>query len=135
MEHFPVVVEFPVRWGEIDALGHVNNTVYFQWFESARIAFFGRTEFPTTLADHVSPILAQTECEFLRPVTFPADVSIGTRVSRVGNTSLTMEYLVQLADGTAVARGKAVVVLVDTTTGTPQPLPESVKTAIAALDH
>ena len=60
MEHFPVVVEFPVRWGEIDALGHVNNTVYFQWFESARIAFFGRTEFPTTLADHVSPILAQT---------------------------------------------------------------------------
>ena len=135
MENFPVVVEFPVRWGEIDALGHVNNTVYFQWFESARIAFFGRTEFPTTLADHVSPILAQTECEFLRPVTFPSDVSIGTRVSRVGNTSLTMEYLVQLVDGTDVARGKAVVVLVDTRSGKPQPLPESVKTAVAALDH
>jgi len=135
MENFPVVVEFPVRWGEIDALGHVNNTVYFQWFESARIAFFGRTEFPTTLADHVSPILAQTECEFLRPVTFPSDVSIGTRVSRVGNTSLTMEYLVQLADGTDVARGGAVVVLVDTRSGKPQPLPESVKSAVAALDH
>jgi acyl-CoA thioester hydrolase len=135
MENFPVVVEFPLRWGEIDALGHVNNTVYFQWFESARIAFFGRTEFPTTLADHVSPILAQTECEFLRPVTFPSDVSIGTRVSRVGNTSLTMEYLVQLADGTDVARGKAVVVLVDTRIGKPQPLPDSVKTAVAALDH
>lgn len=130
-----MVVEFPVRWGELDALGHVNNAVFFQWFESARIAFFERMGFPTEPDGELSPVLAQTECEFLQPVLFPADIKIGTRVAELGRTSLVMQYLVELGDGTPAARGKAVVVLVNLRTGKPSPIPEAARERIAGFQE
>ena len=133
MNGYPVVVEFPVRWGEMDALGHVNNTVFFRWFESARIAFFAETGFPAAPDGELSPVLAHTECEFLHPIVFPADVRIGARVGRIGSSSLQMDYLVESVDGQPAARGKAVVVLVDGRTGKSSPIPDVVRQRIAAL--
>ena len=65
---FPVLVMFPVHWGEMDALGHVNNARYFTWFESARIALFGQIGvLATREATGIGPILATTTCDFLGP--------------------------------------------------------------------
>jgi acyl-CoA thioester hydrolase len=133
----PVSVSIPVQWGDMDALGHVNNARFFTWFESARMALLPRIGVATT-PSAVGPILATTTCDFLRPVVYPATVRVGVRVSRIGETSIGLEYEVTDAapsEGTATvyARGTSVVVLVDYGTMQKVRVPDAVRAAIAAL--
>jgi acyl-CoA thioester hydrolase len=115
MESFAVTVSCPIQWGEMDALGHVNNARFFTWFESARIALFSRVGILADRPREVGPILATTSCDFIRPVTYPGTVVVGARVAKVGRTSIAMEYAVWLADEPDLpcARGSSVAVLVD----------------------
>jgi acyl-CoA thioester hydrolase len=130
-----IVIEIPVQWGDMDALGHVNNARFFTWFESARIAMFEKVGVLAKARTPVGPILATTTCDFLRPVVFPTTVRVTVRVSRVGETSLTMEYEVADTQGPAglCARGTSVAVLVDYTTMNKVRVPDDVRAAIAAL--
>src|SRR5947209_15630375 len=91
LEGFPVVLTVAVQWGDQDAFGHVNNTVYFRWFESARIAYCARLGLSGSRAA-IGPILASITCHYRRQLTFPDTVRIGARVTRIGRTSLTMEH-------------------------------------------
>jgi len=74
---FPIVVQFPVAWGEMDALGHVNNITYFRYFESARVAYLTKINFidPET-NDGIAAILASTQCDFRKALAYPDTVSI-----------------------------------------------------------
>lgn len=133
---YPVLVTFPVHWGEMDALGHVNNARYFTWFESARIALFGRIGvLATREATGIGPILATTTCDFLRPVTFPSTVVVGVRVSKVGRTSIAMEYAawIEGEPDEPVARGSSVAVMLDYTTSQKVDVPAGVRGRIDAL--
>ena len=132
---YPVQCSFPAHWGEMDALGHINNIRYFAWFETARIAFFRRVGIVADRPTSTGPILATTTCDFLRPVSYPADIIVGARVPRVGNTSFVMEYGVALAGAPdeLVARGSGVIVLVDYATGDKRRVPDDVRAAVAAL--
>jgi acyl-CoA thioester hydrolase len=90
---FPVVIEIPVAWGEMDAFQHVNNIVYFRYFESARIAYFERLDFMTVMEQTgVGPILAEASCRYRKPLTYPDTVSVGVRVSEVGQDRFVMQY-------------------------------------------
>lgn len=92
---YPVVVEVPVAWGEMDAYGHVNNIVYFRYFETARIAYFEKLEYPDFVdRNPLGPILASTSCRFRAPLAFPDHVSIGARVARVNADRFVMFYAV-----------------------------------------
>jgi len=130
-----VTVTIEVQWGEMDALGHVNNARFFTWFESARIALFQRIGVATSGPFEIGPILATTTCDFLRPVVFPATLSIHVKVARVGETSIAMEYEVADAAPPAVvyARGSSVAVLVDYRTMKKVRVPDDVRTAVQAL--
>ncbi len=78
LAEFPVVITLPVQWGDQDAFGHVNNTVYFRWFESARIAYFERIGLSHVLdVEPIAPILASISCDYRRPITFPDTVQVG----------------------------------------------------------
>jgi acyl-CoA thioester hydrolase len=131
---YPVTIAFPIHWGDMDALGHVNNGRYFRWFESARIACFQRIGVSTS-GRGVGPILASTSCDFLRPLVYPADVVVGARIVRVGETSMTIEYGLWRAGAEEElhARGTSVVVLVNYETGDKVRVPEEVRQAIAML--
>ena len=136
-ERWPVSVEVPVAWGDMDAFGHVNNTVYFRWFESARIAYFERVGLNARMkAAQVGPILARTSCDFLRPLTFPDTVLAEAGVARLGTTSFVMRYRVRSrAHGLAeAARGEGVVVLFDYARGAKLPLDPPLRQAIEALE-
>ncbi len=92
---FPVIVKTPVAWGEMDAFGHINNIVYFRYFESARIAYFERLEMPEFIGRNpIGPILAETACRFRAPLSYPDTVSIGARVASVGEDRFVMSYAV-----------------------------------------
>src|SRR5712691_11634259 len=94
-----VTVEIPVAWGDMDAFGHVNNTIYFKWFESARIAYFEKIGLNERMRRaHRGPILARTSCDFEKPLTFPDTVRASARVVRLGTTSFLMEYRVTSAN-------------------------------------
>lgn len=129
-----VTITLPVLWSDMDALGHVNNARFFTWFESARIELFERIGVVTHGPLTVGPILATTTCDFLQPVLFPASVRVSARVSRVGETSLTMEYEIRdAANDTHYARGSSVAVLVDYRSSEKVRVPEDVRRAIEAL--
>lgn len=136
MKDFPITIRFPVHWSEMDAYGHVNNARYFSWFETARIAYLfkvGLVNEKGTTSD-VGPIIASTTADYLKPVVFPSNVVVGARVSRIGNTSFTMEYAVEDEAGTPHARGSAVVVTLRYSTHEKLPVPESVRSAIEQLE-
>jgi acyl-CoA thioester hydrolase len=91
----PVVIEIPVVWGEMDAMGHVNNIVYFRYFENARIAYFEKIDFIHFMNETgIGPILAATQCKFRLPLTYPDKVSIGAKIAKLEDASLTMAYYV-----------------------------------------
>ena len=82
---FPVELSCPVAWGQMDAFEHVNNVVYFRYFEDARIAYFrqvGMLEYMESAGE--GPILASTQCRFRIPLTYPDQVTIGACVREMG---------------------------------------------------
>ncbi len=90
-----MVVPVVVQWGDQDAFGHVNNTVFLRWFEVGRIAYFSEIRMMhDAQAEGRGPILAAVSCNFRRQVAFPDEVRIGSRVARVGTSSIVIEHAV-----------------------------------------
>ena len=136
LRDFPVVVEIPVHWGEMDYFRHVNNTVFFRYFESARIEYLDRIGFREEQENQgVGPILASTHARFRRPLIYPDTVRVGARTVEVGEDRFTMEYrLVSTRQGAVAAEGGGVLVSFHYPEGRKAPLPGPVRRAIEALE-
>ncbi len=134
-DDYPIEVPISVLWGDMDALGHVNNARYFVWFEAARIATFAAIGVKVDEPSEVGPIVATTSCDYLKPLRYPAELVAGCRISKVGRTSLVMEYAIWPAGEPAAvaARGSGVVVMVNYHSGAKVRVPDSVRERIAAL--
>ncbi|MDX1675504.1 MAG: thioesterase family protein [Longimicrobiales bacterium] len=135
LDGYPITVEIPIAWGDMDAFGHVNNTVFFRWFETARIPFLEAIGFEQGGDDAgVGPILASTSCRFRRPVTYPDTVIVGVRVGDVADDRFTHEYrVVRAGTGEVVAEGEGVVVSYDYGARSKAPIPDEVRAAIDRL--
>jgi acyl-CoA thioester hydrolase len=109
---FPVVVEQAVAWGDMDSYRHVNNVVYFRYFENARLEYFRRLDwFAYEQETGIGPILASTQCRFRRALTYPDTIRIGARVVAVDADRFTFDYrLVSERLGTIAADGQGVIV-------------------------
>ncbi len=136
LEGYPVVIALPVIWGDQDAFGHVNNTVYLRWFESGRVDYFGRIGLSDLMRrSKIGPILASITCHYRREVNFPDQVQIGTRVSRIGKTSLTLEHaIVSESSKMVVAEGTSTVVVFDYHAHQPHPVPAPIRREIELLE-
>lgn len=136
VESYPVEVPITVHWGDMDALGHVNNARYFTWFESARMALFEHVGLVATGTPEVGPILAHTRCDFLKPVVYGDDIVAGTRIGHLGNSSFVMEYGLLWGEPRRrelVARGEGVIVLIDYRNGNKVSIPEDLRGKLEAL--
>ena len=133
---FPVVVELPVFWGDMDWFRHVNNIVFFRYFESARIEYLQRIGFREELANGgVGPILHSTHARFRRPLEYPDTVLVGARTTEVGEDRFTQEYrLVSRAQAEIAADGGCVLVSYDYANARKAPLPDAVRRAIHDLE-
>lgn len=132
----PVMVELPVQWGDMDAFGHVNNTVYLRWFETARISYFRRIGFATSPENaRVAPILASTACRYRFPVTWPDTVIASASVSQMEQDRFTMDYAVYSTEHEDVAAtGHGVVVTFDYGQREKMAIPQDLRDAIAQLE-
>lgn len=113
LKGYPVITEIPVAWGEMDALNHVNNVVYFRYFETARIEYFREVALMEEMQKTgIGPILSETSSRYKMPVTYPDTLYIGSRVSELKDDRFTMEYeIVSKKLGAITTRGTAKVVM------------------------
>lgn len=97
LKNYTSIIEQTVQWGDMDAAQHINNTVYFKYFESARIALFSEIGFMDfTGEDGVGPILAETSCQYKVPLTFPDTIKITARIlpESISEYGFLMQHLV-----------------------------------------
>ena len=111
LTHYPIIHHQPIHWGEMDAFNHLNNVVYYRYSESARIGYLQALGM---FDGSMVTVLAQSSCQYLRPVTYPDTLLLGVRCKHLGNTSMTMEYgYYSSAQNMMVATAEAVVVRLD----------------------
>ena len=132
MKGYPVTLEQQLAWGDMDALNHINNIVYFRYFENVRIKYFEKTGLMEIMSrTQIRPVLGATECKFLAPLTYPDTLIVGAEVSELREKRLTMEYLIfSQAQQRTAAQGKAEIIFVDFSTGQSTLIPETTVTAI-----
>jgi len=137
LKEFPVVIEIPVAWGEMDAFGHVNNVVYFRYFESGRIAYFKQAGMFEVLDETgIGPILASTRCRFKAPLTYPDTVSVGTRITNIEDDRFLTEYCVVSHQLQRVAaEGDGLIVIYNYRTDERTPLPAAIKQQILEIEN
>lgn len=114
-------IEMPVRWGDLDKLNHVNNTVYFRYMEEARMNFAAACGMGVEGSNR-DFVLASVSCDFLRPIFWPATVLVDLRLIKVGNTSVEFETEISVkGEDACCARARNIIVGVDADTGRPSP--------------
>ncbi|WP_133136173.1 acyl-CoA thioesterase [Legionella rowbothamii] len=115
---------FSIAWGDMDALGHVNNARYFDYFQEARIEWL--RELNIKMTEQMGPVVIHVACTYLKPVVYPATVTLRSRVYNMGNSSMMMDHdLYQ--DEVLMAQGSCKVVWVDYTKNKSVPLPDSIR--------
>lgn len=124
----------PTRWMDVDAYGHVNNTIYYSWFDTAINAWMIERGVLDPAAGGVIGLCAESGCRYLRSVEFPGAVDVGIRIGRIGRSSVRWEIGIFLDGETApAAQGFFVHVFVDRSTMRPTELPGPLRAALGEL--
>jgi acyl-CoA thioester hydrolase len=121
MSKFPLTTTLQVRSRDLDAQGHVNNTVYADYFEQVRTEYV-REIIQPALDEH-GMVLAQLEIEYHAPIHLDDEIDAAVRVSETGNTSFALKYRLETDDGVA-ATGTSVQVAIDAETGEGTSVPD-----------
>jgi acyl-CoA thioester hydrolase len=122
------------RWMDNDAYGHVNNVVYYSWFDTAVNAYLIEQGVLDIHQGETIGLVIETQCNYFSPLAFPQMVEAGIRVSRLGGSSVRYEVgLFAAGEALTAARGHFVHVYVDKVNRRPQPLPLSLKTVLETL--
>ncbi len=129
-EHYVLVhrMHMPIRWGDMDAMGHVNNTVYFRYLEQARIAWFEALGCPPDPAG-TGPVIINAHCTFLKQLRYPGDIEVTTHVGDFGRSSFQTLHQIRRVDSPEVlaAEGGSKVVWVDQRVEKSSPLPPEMR--------
>ena len=122
----------PIRWGDMDAYGHVNNTVYFRYMEQARVEWIEDMQVPVRPGG-AGPVIINASCTFQIPMNYPGMVEVRTFVGAIGRSSCQTYVEMHIeGDDRVYAEGAAKVVWMDTTTGKSVPLPDHVRALLEA---
>ena len=122
---FTYHMRIPTRWGDNDMLGHLNNVIYYRFFEAIVVRFLMEEAGIDWLNNTVHPHMVESLCRFHRPLRFPGDVDGALRVQKIGNSSVTFDLaLFSPEQDTPAATGHIVEVFVDTVTEKSVPVSE-----------
>jgi acyl-CoA thioester hydrolase len=123
------VERIPVRWGDMDAMGHVNNTVYFRYMEQARIGWFDALVPQDEAWKTTGIVIANASCNFKRPINYPGTVEVRVRIGAPGGSSVPTFYEL-VVDAELYADGAATVVFIDMEQQKPIRIPQKIREAI-----
>lgn len=122
----------PIRWGDMDAMGHVNNTLYFRYMEIARLQWMFDSGVPANPQGE-GPVIVNAFCNFIKQFEYPGEVLIHTYAGAVGRTSFDTYHVMSRADDpdTVYANGGATVVWVDFPNQKSAPMPDRLRAQIS----
>lgn len=123
----------PIRWGDLDAFGHVNNTIFFRFMEQARVEWLESCGMPMDGGGQ-GPVIVNAHCTFLRQLKYPGEVEVRTFAGQPGRSSFETYVEMRRADqpDLLVAEGGAKIVWVDYAMEKSVPLPQDLRELIAA---
>jgi acyl-CoA thioester hydrolase len=125
--------DFSIRWGDMDALGHVNNIMYFRYFEQARLEWYEQQGYTVLGAGNEGMVIVDNHAEYLKPMVYPLRIRIRMAGHSPGRSSFITTYTLS-ADGVLYTRGSSKVVWVDVLTGKSVPLPDTIRQSVSAVD-
>jgi acyl-CoA thioester hydrolase len=123
------VERIAVRWGDMDAMGHVNNTVYFRYMEQARIGWFEGLVPNDEAWKSTGIVIANASCNFKRPINYPGTVEVSVLIGEPGGSSVPTFYELKV-DGELYADGAATVVFIDMQAQRPVRIPERIRSLL-----
>jgi acyl-CoA thioester hydrolase len=137
LQGFPIVIEFPVAWGEMDSFQHVNNVVYFRYFENARIVCSEKLGLHKHKVETgIGPILGSTSCKFKHPLTYPDTVSVGAKIVNIADDRFMMAYVVVSHRHRKIAaEGDAVIVMYNYREGKKTAIPGELRRKMTTLEQ
>ena len=118
-----------IRWGDMDAMGHVNNTVYFRYMEQARINWFEALVPRDQAWASIGIVIVNASCNFKKPINYPGTVEVKVFVGAPGGSSVATSYEILLNDEVH-ADGAATVVFVDAREQKPLRIPQTIREAL-----
>jgi acyl-CoA thioester hydrolase len=133
---YPVIVTQAVAWGEMDAYHHVNNVVYFRYFENARLAYFLAMGWDAAqMPAGVGPILASTQARFRLPLTYPDTIAIGARIEEIRADRLVLRHaIVSERLGKITTEGESVIVTFDYARGEKVVVPDELRRKVREIE-
>ena len=137
LEHYPLIIEQVITWGDMDAHGHVNNVVYFRYMENARVEFYrriGKYEFEERSG--ITLVVKSTSCRYIASLSCPDRISIGARVTDIDDEQILMQYIIVNAGTNQVAAlGEATIVSLQVGDSSKVPFPDELKARILELQQ
>ncbi|MFG1359777.1 acyl-CoA thioesterase [Xanthobacter pseudotagetidis] len=131
---FTHLLPLTTRWADVDVYGHVNNVVYYAYFDTVVNERLIRAGVLDPATSPVIGLVVETRCTYFRSLNFPAPVIAGLRVAKLGTSSVRYDIaLFQGEDGSCAAQGTFVHVYVDRATQRPVPIPDDVRAVLAEL--
>ena len=112
---YPVATEIKVKWGEMDAFQHLNNTVYIRYIEDGRIDLFEKLDMSGDMKNSsIGPILASIQCDYLAPVTYPDTLIVFSTATQTGAKKVELVHMLwSTQQNRLVAQGKGIGVYYD----------------------
>ena len=124
----------PLRWGDFDALGHVNNVRYLDFMQDARVSLVHEFGLPKSSLTEIGHLVARNEIDYLRPIDMDDHrITVEVWISRFGGASYDVRYEVLDEDGTVCARARSVMVTVDMASEAVIRVPDEVRAAMSAF--
>lgn len=124
-----------LRFNDVDVLGHVNNTVYFSFYDTGKALYFGATKGMSMDWRHVDRVIANVECAYLAPIVFGEDIEILTRCVHVGHKSFTLQQMLREKNtGQIKSVSETVMVCIDPADGHAVEVSPRVREAFSAYE-
>lgn len=121
----------PIRWGDMDAYGHVNNTIYFRYMEQARCEWLEALGYKVAPEGH-APVIINAACTFMIPMTYPGTVELKLFAGHVGRSSVETHYELRIVgEDTLYSEGASKIVWMDTATGKSVPIPDALRAVVS----
>lgn len=132
LPHHPILTSIqPLRWGDMDALGHVNNTLYFRYMEQTRVEWLEKIGFFLTAELTEGFVIINAHCTFLKQMTYPGKVETRMAFGNIGKSSIMSYYEIRKeGDDTLYAEGSSKIVWANYALGKSAPIPEHIRNTL-----
>ncbi len=131
---YPHITPLQTRWADNDVYGHVNNVVYYSYFDTIVNAYLISQDALDLRAGDTIGLVVETQCRYFAPLEFPEALEGGLRVARIGTTSVRYELAIfKAGEDAPAAEGHFVHVYVDQATRRPTPLPDALRAALERI--